>query len=448
MSQQPTEPTQPACDPSRFLQGSGLPERWRGRDRFVVLQTGFGAGQKFLATWHAWQLDPQRCERLHFIAFEPAPMPPADLAQALAATPCPDLAKALLAAWPVPTPNLHRLVFESGQVQLHLQFGALIGGLRDCIAEVDTFVLDNGSELAPVPAFDKRIFKSIARLAAPQATLHAAAPPARLKSELASIGFDVQAATGDGDANEETQARFTPRFAPRRLPQRGATRPQRERRALIVGAGLAGCSAAWALAEQGWHSVVLDRHDAPASEASGNPGGLFHGIVNAQDGVHARFNRAAALQAQQAVGLATSAFQVAGSAAGLLRLNSAATDLVSMQAMLRQLYLPATYVRAVDAREASALCGWPVQHPGWFYAGGGWVDPAGLARSFLERAGRKTRFVGAVAVHALRPTSTGWQLCDVGGAVIDEAETLVLANAGDALRLIGDPPWPFSPGNR
>ena len=41
-----------------FLQGNELPARWAGRDRFVVLETGFGLGHNFLATWQAWRDDP------------------------------------------------------------------------------------------------------------------------------------------------------------------------------------------------------------------------------------------------------------------------------------------------------------------------------------------------------------------------------------------------------
>ena len=44
-----------------FLQGNGLPGRWAGRARFTVLETGFGLGNNFLATWDAWQSDPARC---------------------------------------------------------------------------------------------------------------------------------------------------------------------------------------------------------------------------------------------------------------------------------------------------------------------------------------------------------------------------------------------------
>src|SRR3989344_7657880 len=49
-----------------FLRGNGLPGRWQGRDRFTILETGFGLGNNCLATWAAWRQDPQRCDRLLF----------------------------------------------------------------------------------------------------------------------------------------------------------------------------------------------------------------------------------------------------------------------------------------------------------------------------------------------------------------------------------------------
>jgi tRNA 5-methylaminomethyl-2-thiouridine biosynthesis bifunctional protein len=51
-----------------FLEGNSLPARWAGRERFVILETGFGLGLNFLATWQAWRRDPQRCARLHYEA--------------------------------------------------------------------------------------------------------------------------------------------------------------------------------------------------------------------------------------------------------------------------------------------------------------------------------------------------------------------------------------------
>src|ERR1043165_8189289 len=40
-----------------FLAGNGLPRRWAGRTHFVVLETGFGLGNNFIATWAAWRDD-------------------------------------------------------------------------------------------------------------------------------------------------------------------------------------------------------------------------------------------------------------------------------------------------------------------------------------------------------------------------------------------------------
>ena len=70
-----------------FLAGNDLPARWRGRDRFVILETGFGTGLNFLATMAAWQADPARPARLHYLALEKHPFTRADLARLHAAWP-------------------------------------------------------------------------------------------------------------------------------------------------------------------------------------------------------------------------------------------------------------------------------------------------------------------------------------------------------------------------
>ena len=53
---------------------SGLPERWRGSARFTILETGFGLGNNFLATWAAWRDDPRRSESLCFVSIEKHPL--------------------------------------------------------------------------------------------------------------------------------------------------------------------------------------------------------------------------------------------------------------------------------------------------------------------------------------------------------------------------------------
>src|SRR6185369_7854304 len=118
----------------------------------------------------------------------------------------------------------------------------------------------------------KRLARNTARLMAAEGVLAAAGPPVAARALLRAAGFLVT----DGSSQDILVGRRDP-AVPFRRPARLATAAVAERRAVIVGAGLAGCATAWALAEHGWRSVVLDRHPGIASEGSGQPAGVFHG---------------------------------------------------------------------------------------------------------------------------------------------------------------------------
>lgn len=430
---------------------------WRQRDRVVVLQTGFGNGDAFLRLWQAWRADLQRRAQLHVIAVDPAPAGARAIRLSHPSGPLAPLADALALRWPPLTRNLHHLAFEHGRVQLLVAVGQAMDMLPQLQAQVDAFLIDGVDLCADPRAGAQRLCKALARLAAPEASLALALPLGGLRRSLLSAGFRLREAPVAGALEADDQpaaeapgtaavspaaihAIYAPRFVPRRrVPP--SERPA-QRHALIVGAGLAGCAVACALAEQGWRSTLIERNPAPAQEGSGNPAGLFHGVVNAQDGAHARFNRAAALQSQHAVQQAIAMHGAKGSQQGLLRLETSGKDHSAMRAELAALQLPGDYVQALDAAEASRRCGLSLQHPAWFYPGGGWVDPAALARSFVQRAGTATHFRGSLVVQALRRRGAHWQLLDGAGQVIDEAATVVLANAADALRLLRATHWP------
>ncbi len=445
-----------------FLAACALPQRWQQHERFTLLDTGFGAGHNFIATWQAWRDDPLRCERLTFIAIDSQPLSLAKLQAAhadVANTAHTELAGLLRDAWPPLTRNLHDLRFDGGRVRLLLALGGVLGGWRitldaliaELVAEVDAFHVVDPTTAPEQATWRPSLAQTLARLAAPGATLTMQGADAAVRASLVTAGFELgpvlgraDTASAPGEAAEPELIKLAPhapRFAARRVPVRQAAPPQMPKRALVIGAGLAGCATAWALAEQGWHSRVIERNHSPASEASGNAAGLFHGIVNPQDGMHARFNRAAALAACEAVDQAVREHKVAGATSGLLRTETD-RDPAQMRLLLDALGLPPSYVQALSANEASAVAGMPLAQPAWFYAGGGWVHPAGLARSFIERAGGMASVCVNQPVDALRRTAEGWALCDAAGRVIDSAPVVVLANAGDALRLLGEPGWP------
>lgn len=423
-----------------FLGGNGLPERWRERDRFVVLETGFGLGNNFLATWEAWRADPQRSQRLVFVSIEKHPLRRTDLQAAHARSPAPALAAQLVSAWPPLSFNLHRLLFEGGQLELLLALGDAERWLPELVLQADAFFLDGFAPAKNPQMWQPRVFKALARLAAPEATAATWTAASAVRQGLASAGFEVRKAPGQGGKRDITLARYAPAFTPRHAPARSQPRAD-EHRALVIGAGLAGAAVAQALQRQQWSVTVLDRADRAASAASGNPAGLFHGVVNPQDGHHARFNRAAALSAQHHIATLLQHQPDAGRLTGLLRLETTLPDAGAMRAVLTRLGLPDDYVSALAADEAAQRSGLPLRHPAWHYPGGGWVRPAAYARWMLQGVDCRLGH----GVDRLERDGAHWVALDAAGRLLGRAPVVVLANAGDALRLLGLPGWPVEP---
>ena len=417
-----------------FLAGNELPARWRGRERFTILETGFGLGNNFFATWAAWRDDPARCERLYFVSIEKHPLTVADLARAHAASPAVDLARQLIAAWPPATCNLHTRDFEAGRVRLLLAWGDVRAWAREIVARVDAFYLDGFAPARNPAMWDRGVFAMLARLAAPGATASTWSAARTVREGLQGAGFEVQADQGSGGKRDNTSARFAPRFVAPTPPGR-VVPAQAPSHAVVIGGGLAGACTARALARQGIACTVIDRHSEPASEASGNPAGLFHGAVMGHDGPHARLLRAAALAAVPVMRAAI-ARGVPGCIDGLLRLESR-LSLADMQGLLARQALPASYAQALPAALASQQAGLALSQAAWFYPTGGWIDPAALVRDALATPGVAWR--GATTVQRIARHGNSWQVFDADDRVVAEAPLLVLANAADTLRLAGLP---------
>lgn len=395
-----------------------LSAAWKDHPRFVILDDLFDGGTRFLRCLQAWRSDPHRCAQLHVITVS------LDVARDGVA---PALVDEIGNAWPPITPNLHRLGFEGGQVQWLLLPMAWRDGLRELVTTVDAFALsqDTARDIAASP----RDAKALARLAREGSQVWF--------EEVSGIEADAMRSAGFAPVTDQPGCwRHAPPFVPRHGPSRRAHHAPGDAPVLVIGAGLAGCAVAWALAEQGRDSVVFERHGALATETSGNPAGLFHGIVNPQDGAHARFNRAAALEAQRAISIALARHGVPGSMQGLLRLENHDDAWAVMQDTLRRLALPPDYVQALSPQQASERSDMPLHHPAWWYPGGGWVQPGGLARSFIERAGRRTTLRTGCIIESLTREPEGWALRDASGRPLATSNAVVLANAGDALRLL------------
>jgi tRNA 5-methylaminomethyl-2-thiouridine biosynthesis bifunctional protein len=288
-----------------FLAGNDLPARWRGPRHFCILETGFGLGLNFLATWQAWRDDPARCPRLHYVSIEAHPVQPADILRAVEGLPelaeLTDLARELAARHPPTLPGLLRIVFthQGGELHLTLALGDAATLLPQLVLSADAVYLDGFSPARNPELWSLPVFKGVARLMRPGGTAATWSVAARVRQGLTQCGFLVEKVPGLPPKRDALRARYAPAWsrpaswpAHAPAPSRDATTPS----VLVIGAGLAGACVAHRLAAAGHAVTVLEAGPTPASGASGLPAGLMVPHVSPDDAQMSRLTRAGAQQ--------------------------------------------------------------------------------------------------------------------------------------------------------
>jgi tRNA 5-methylaminomethyl-2-thiouridine biosynthesis bifunctional protein len=408
-----------------FLAGNELPQRWQGRDRFVILETGFGTGLNFLAAWQAWRNDPQRCRRLHFISCEKFPLTAADLATCQQAWPeFAELAGELQKHWPPLTPGIHRLHLDDGQLILTLMFGDAASQLRTLDASVDAFFLDGFSPPKNPELWSPHFCKGLARLAAPGATLATWTVAGQVRQALTEAEFEVAKRPGFAGKRQMLIGRFRSRRPDRH-------QPPAERQAIVIGAGIAGSTTAYALAAAGWQVTVLEQAGEAGAGASSNLAGMLRPLPSADDNRLARLTRAGFLATRR---LLKRLPEARWSPCGVLHLAREPGHEAIQRRAVEQLGFPPELLQFVDRDEASQLLGQPVSIGGWWFPGGGWVQPPALCRAALAAFPERitTHFKAAVD-RIIRPKSK-WQALDADGRVLAEAPVLIMASGVAAPR--------------
>ncbi|HEY2337628.1 MAG TPA: FAD-dependent 5-carboxymethylaminomethyl-2-thiouridine(34) oxidoreductase MnmC [Burkholderiales bacterium] len=354
-----------------FLDGNQIPRRWAGRDRFVILETGFGFGLNFLATWQAFRGQPGK---LHYVAIEKHPYSLQDLRTLHARyEEFGELAAKLHAHWPPLVPGGHRAELEPNVV-LTLFF-ADVAVARDLRLKADAFYLDGFSPAKNPDMWTPQLMRALSRLAAPGATAATWSVAGPVRHALEATGWEVEKRQGFGNKREMLVARH-----PRAREE--PVRPQRK--ATVVGAGLAGAAVCERLAARGWEVTLRERHPEPAAEASGNHAGAFHPVATPDDSLFARLTRGGFLYSLRNW---ASLKDVRWDACGALQLARDEKEEASQErAAAGQ---PPDYVQYVDRDKASRHAGVPVAAGGLWFPQGGWIQPRSLVDAQIGKAIKK-----------------------------------------------------------
>jgi tRNA 5-methylaminomethyl-2-thiouridine biosynthesis bifunctional protein len=193
--------------------------------------------------------------------------------------------------------RFHRIEFEGGRVVLTLALGDARELLPKLVARADAFYLDGFAPAKNADLWSADVFRALARVAADDATFATYSSAGVVKQALVEAGFAYRKMPGLAGKFAMLVGEYAPRWRMRRHEPPRAL-PVAVREAIVIGAGLAGCALVERLAARGWHVTLIERHAQIASEASGNPAGVFHPLMTRDDNVASRLTRSGFLHAR------------------------------------------------------------------------------------------------------------------------------------------------------
>src|SRR5471030_2874477 len=420
-----------------FLEQNRLQARFAAlpvNGRLVIGETGFGTGLNFLCAWQLFEQHAVPGARLHFVSVEKYPLSHADLQRALALWPeLAPFAEQLLAHYIAIHPGFQRLVLDNGRVTLTLLIGDALEQLPQLDAQVDAWFLDGFAPAKNPDMWTAELFAELARLAAPGSSISTFTSTGWVRRLINATGFKMRRTPGIGHKWEILRGEFIGwptdvAEPPPAKPWFARPRPPGgERRALVIGGGLAGCASAASLAARGWQVCLLERHDALAREASGNPQGVLylklsaHGTALSQL-ILSGFGHTRRLLERLQRG-------TDWDACGVLQLG------FNDKEAERQAQLAAAFSRellhVLNRPEAEARAGITLASGGLYFPEGGWVHPPALCR--FQATGANIQLMPHHDVVELRREGDLWQAWD-GERLLDQAPVVVLAAAAEVKR--------------
>ena len=429
-----------------FLQQNRLQERFAALPaggRLVIGETGFGTGLNFLCAWQLFEQHAVAGARLHFVSVEKYPLSHADLQRALALWPeLAPFAEQLLAHYIAIHQGFQRLVLDNGRVTLTLLIGDALEQLPQLDAQIDAWFLDGFAPAKNPEMWSAELFAELARLAAPGSTISTFTSTGWVRRLINAAGFKMKRTPGIGHKWEILRGEFlgwpaeTPAPAAAKPWFARPSMPNGERRALVIGGGLAGCASAASLAARGWQVSLLERHGGLAQEASGNPQGVLylklsaHGTALSQMIVSGfGYTRRLLEHLQRGVDW---------DGCGVLQLAFNAKE-AERQAQLAQAFAP-QLLHLLDKAQAQARAGVGLEQGGLFFPEGGWVHPPALCQWQARQPG-----IEVLAHHEvldLRKVDGHWQAWD-GDRLLASAPVVVLAGAAEVKRFAASAELPL-----
>lgn len=403
-----------------FIDGNNLSQRFsEATNHFTIIETGFGTGLNFLVTAALWSETAPKDATLHFISTEKFPLSPDDMEQALSSFPQFEfLSNALLKQYPPLCSGFHRLSFENHRIQLTLLYGDIKTTLPQLKAKADAWYLDGFAPSKNTDMWNSQLFSHIARLSKENTTLATYSAAGAVKRSLEDIGFSVQKPRGFGHKREMITAK--------NAATQHAPFLHRHKKAIVIGAGLAGCFASISLAKRGFNVTLIERHAGLCGEASGNPSAILQPSITAPDDLAGRLHMAGFLYS---VNLLKN-FTIPFSQTGALHFHHKREGKTHL--------LPENWLKTLTKEEAASLLGrtdFELPDRYYFLSTSCYFKPTTFVETILDHYKGSINTVFKTEIKRLEKTDNEWFALDEKDDVVASAPYVIIASANDVSKL-------------
>ncbi|VAW45680.1 tRNA (5-methylaminomethyl-2-thiouridylate)-methyltransferase / FAD-dependent cmnm(5)s(2)U34 oxidoreductase [hydrothermal vent metagenome] len=357
---------------------------------FRIAETGFGSGLNFLVTVQHWLTHGQPSHQLHFISFEKYPMQWVDIKKVHQYYPqFKAISEALKAHYPLLVSGWHDVWLFEGRVRLTLWFGDVLKGLPECDAStgslVDAWILDGFTPSKNPDMWQPTLYQQMARLSHEHTTFATFTAAGEVRRALQAAGFKVQKASGYGKKREMCFGQLQQRRKySSKAPWFARPTPVKTGDAMVIGAGLAGASVAYQLANAGWQVTVLEAESDVAKQASGNLAGTVHPLITADWNLRSQWY----LQGFEAMLRLITPWlnqqQVVGELQGMVQMLVTKTSLERVTESLQRVGLPAELTTFLTREEVAQKLGTEATASGLFFPNGGWLNPPSVVKRCLQ----------------------------------------------------------------
>ena len=196
------------------------------------------------------------------------------------------------------------------------------------------------------------------------------------------------------------------------------------RKAIVIGAGIAGCQMTYQLSQQGWQVTLIEQESAISQHASGNLAGVISPKMTSQASASESFYRDAFdYTLQQLNDLISSGISLDWYPCGMLQLNHSDAEQQRWNE-LKTRNFPESFLQLIEKPETAKVAGIACDYAASYFPQAGFINPKSFCEALL--ANSQYDLISGVEIDLLEHDGSYWHLMGKDNQTVASAEVVVL----------------------